>query len=55
MSQPLFQNVGGNVLGGAMTGGLLANMFGGGTSAQMGDEKMGSILNLMKPGALSFG
>lgn len=54
-SQPLYQNVGGNVLGGAMTGGLLSNMFGGGNSTQMSGEKMGSIMDLLKPGALSFG
>jgi hypothetical protein len=54
-SQPLYQNTAGNMLGGAMTGGLLGNLFGGGSSSQMSGEKMGSIFDLMKPGALSFG
>jgi hypothetical protein len=46
-TQPLYQNTAGNVLGGALLGGQLGNMFGGGgNSSQFSGSSMGGLFDL---------
>jgi hypothetical protein len=52
VTQPVYQNTGGNILGGAMLGSQLGGMFGGGTSSS--GAKMGSMWDLFGSGS-TFG
>lgn len=52
-TQPIYQNTANNVVGGMLGGLQLSGLMGGGKSST--GASMGSIFDLMKPGALSFG